>query len=480
MRATIQFSHPEKKLAILRKLLTIIKGIKNLRQHILVHGILLERLSTSDIENVQKALGGVNYLRVKTIDSSVRVLITDGELRALFGLVIPLTRRRNDFAQIFWERGFAIEELASDQAEGLRNQLDTIAVVTIGPDIAQTRIYTISGQVNQQEGTPLTARGFTVCAFDSLSASNLLPCGRPAPLQADGFYRIDYAWRSNGRKGPDLVVRVFDPERNVVAEARKQAAAIQEFMDITAETLCLVRGTIRYADGSPLPDVIVRAFDRDMRAEVLLGQTITGADGYYEISYDIGQFQAKKMRADLIIRVFEFNEGMERESTEAGASGEEEIAVSDILFNAPLQQTIDLEIASSTFLGPSEYERYLSALKPLIEDEPAYELTDDDLNFLNGKTGIPFEQLDYMRLDAQWSLQYQLEPAVAYGFFRQGLPTDLNRLLAEKRSRLRDALEASLAHNIVPAVIGGQVDQSVDQLQSLGDSVVFELDRKVK
>src|SRR5687768_16703025 len=221
MRATIQFSHPDNKLAILSRLVTIIKGIKNLRQHIFVEGILLERLSPDDIENVQKALAGLSYLKVITLDSSVRVLIIDGELRTLFGLVMPVPLRQNDFARIFWERGFTIEKLSRDQAEGLKDQLETIATVTIAPDVPQTRIYTVSGQVVQEDGMPLSASGFTVCAFDSLSAITYVRCGAVVTLQDDAFYRIDYAWRSNGRKGPNLLVLVFDREGEIVAETRK-------------------------------------------------------------------------------------------------------------------------------------------------------------------------------------------------------------------------------------------------------------------
>ncbi|HEU4854665.1 MAG TPA: carboxypeptidase-like regulatory domain-containing protein [Nitrosospira sp.] len=479
MRATIQFSHPDKKLAILQKLLTVVKGIKNLRQHILAHGILLERLSESEIEKLKETLAESNNFKCIIAGNSARVIIIDGELRVLFGLVIPIPRQ-SDFARIFWERGFTLEEVSSDQAESLKDQLDAIATVTVSPDIAQIRIYTVSGQVCQDDGAPLTARGFTVRAFDSLPARGLLPCGSAAALQPDGSYRVDYAWRSNGRKGPDLVVRVFDAERSVVAESRKPSAAIQEFLDITVEALCIVRGRTRYPDGAPLPNVIVRAFDRDLRSEILLGQTVTDADGFYEIPYNTGQFSTKKARADLIIRVFEPDSRMEGQGAEGGADGGEEIAVSDIVFNAPLQQAIDLEIAPSKFLGPSEYERHMDELKPLIGNEPAQELTDEDLNFLNGKTSISFEQLHYVRLDAQWSFQYELEPAVAYGFFRQGLPTELDHLLTEKSSRLRNALEASLAQNIIPAVISGQIDQSIDQLLSLVDSRVVELDRKAR
>lgn len=470
MRATIQFSHPDKKFAILTKLLNIIKGIKNLRQHILADGILLERLDASDIEKLKTALAGPNYSKCVISDNSIRVIILGGELRALFGLVIPVPGRQDDFARIFWERGFTLEHLTPEQAEAIRNQFDTIAAVTITPDTPQTRIYTVSGQVSQDDGAPLSAHGFTVRAFDSLSGNGLVLCGSTTTLQADGFYRIDYAWRSNGRKGPDLLVRVFDAEGSVVAENKKSSAAIQEFLDMTAEGLCIVRGIIRYTDGAPLPDVAVRAFDRDMRAETPLGNTVADAEGFYEITYNVGQFQAKKARADLVMRVFR----------QGGVEGEEEIAVSDIVFDASLQQAIDVEIESRKFSGPSEYERYLAALKPFIVGEPIHELTDEDLSFLNGKTNIPLEQLSHLRVDAQWSFQYGLEPGLAYGLFRQGLPANLRRLLTEKPSDLHEALRVSLAHNVAPARLAGQIDKVLERLLSLADSPVVELDRKVK
>jgi hypothetical protein len=474
MRAIIQFSHPDRKLTILKKLLDVIKGIKNLRQQILANGILLERLTSDDIKNVQRALEGVDYLRIKTEGSSIRVIIAKGELRALFELVmpgIPILRRQSAFGRIFWERGFAIEGLSSDQAEGLRDRLNTIATVTVAPDIPHTRIYTVAGHVLQEDGTPLSAMGFTVCAFDFLSPNTLVRCGGIAPLQDEGFYRIDYAWRSNGRDGPDLLVRLMDREGGTIAEARKSPAAIQEFLDITAEGLCVVKGVIRHTEGIPLPGLIVRAFDRGMRTESLLGENSTGEEGNYEITYRRHQLRAKE-RADLIIRVFE---------PEGDGTGEgEEIAFSETVFNAQLQQIIDLEVKSRKFSGPSEYERYLAALERLIEGEPTYKLTEEDLTFLSGKTGIPFEHLDYLRIDAQWSFQYAIEPGLTYGLFRQGLPTNLRNLLSQKRVHLEEALKVSSAYNIIPAGITPRIDYALEPLLSLADLSVFELERKAK
>ena len=303
MRAIIQFINPDKKLALATRLLNIIKGITNLRQHILAHGIVLERLSPGEVATLQEMLSREDRFTYLASESTIRVRVTDGDLRALLGrgLVVPLPRRHNYFADIFWERGFTLEKLEQDQAYDLRNQIGAIATVTLAPDVSQARFCTVSGQVFQTDGIPLTTRGFTVRAFNSFSAGltvpRIIPCGTTASLQANGRYLIDYAWHPDGRKAPDLIVR-----------------------------------------------------------------------------------------------------------------------------------------------------------------------------FLSGKTAIPFDQLNYLRLDAQWTFQHGLEQGVAYGLFRQELPTNLRRLRAEKPSRLSDALKASLARNIIPASIGTQANQIIEQLLSLADS----------
>jgi hypothetical protein len=214
-----------------------------------------------------------------------------------------------------------------------------------------------------------------------------------------------------------------------------------------------------------------------MRSETLLGQEITDMEGSYQITYSTNKLRMKD-KADLIVRVFE---PADSEGKETG----DEIGFSEIIFNAPPQQVVDLEIQSGKFPGPSEYERYISALKLLIEGEPVHQLTDEDLSFLGGKTGIPLEHLGYLRLDDQWCFHYAMEPAVIYSLLRQGLPADPHPLSTEKPARLQEALQASLAQNIAPAALADKVDQAIKPLLSLADSMVsdsmvFELERRAK
>lgn len=473
MRATVQFTRPNRKLSLLIRLLSAVKSIKDIRQQLRNDGILLERLAPGDIESVKKTLMGFGNVKHVVTDGSVRVLIDDDQLPVLFGLMLPIPRKHSGFARLFWERGFTLERLAAGQAEALRQRLEAVASVAVTPDIPRMQIHTISGLVRQEDGTPLHVSGFTVCAFDVHFPDSPVSCGAAAALQADGFYRIDYAWQSNGhgRTGPDLLVRVCDARGDVVAEATKTSAVLQEFIDITAAVLRIVHGTVRHATGFPLAGLTARAFDRDMRAEVLLGQAVTDEDGNYQITYDAGQLHPGKTSADLVIRVLESDTAAEGQEDGRG----EELAMSDIVFNAAPQQTIDIEIGSKRFLA-SEHERYLAELAPLIKEALLHELIDEDLSFLHGKTGISLAHLDCLRMDAQLSFQHGLPDGAVYGLLRQGLPNALQPLCDEGPARLHEAFTASLDHHLIPAKLAVQFDHIIERVLSLGassDALVF-------
>src|SRR5262249_16102356 len=88
----------------------------------------------------------------------------------------------------------------------------------------------------------------------------------------------------------------------------------------------IVRGRIRRPDGSPHPAVTVKAFDKYLRSERLLGQDSRNP---YEISYTAAQFRrTEKGSADLVVRVFS------QDGTQ--------LAESEIVFNAPAETRIDL------------------------------------------------------------------------------------------------------------------------------------------
>jgi hypothetical protein len=94
----------------------------------------------------------------------------------------------------------------------------------------------------------------------------------------------------------------------------------------------LVKGEVHLSDGSPFAGLTVRAFDRDLRGEELLGETTTDENGQYEITYSATQFRrAEKSSADIIVRAYE--------------KGSKLVTESQIIFNAKPLETVNLVVS---------------------------------------------------------------------------------------------------------------------------------------
>ena len=132
----------------------------------------------------------------------------------------------------------------------------------------------------------------------------------------------------------------------------------------------VVQGRVRQAKRRrSLPGMVVRAYDQGLRRAQLLGEAITDRRGDYEIPYTADQLRrAEKRSADLVVRVFD-SEG-------------QELAASEIYFNAPQVAEIDLVVTPREAPEPSEYERLVAALRPILEDVQLAELTEADVDFL--------------------------------------------------------------------------------------------------
>ena len=67
----------------------------------------------------------------------------------------------------------------------------------------------------------------------------------------------------------------------------------------------IVLGKISDKNNRPLSNLIVQVYDRDMRGETLLSETITDRDGNYQTTWLREQLgEREKKSADLLIKVF--------------------------------------------------------------------------------------------------------------------------------------------------------------------------------
>ena len=359
--------------------------------------------------------------------------------------------------QAFDENGNLLGE--SDQITPVKREE---VVNLILPD-AQVTQYRVEGQVSRPDKTLVVDA--KVQAFDvSTDRERLL-----GQTITDGFGRFKITYPGTpfeARGSVDLIVRAFDSQSRLLAASAviRKAKPIEQVRLVIddappADKSFVVRGTVSDANGKPVAAITVRAFDRDLRSEELLGQTTTGARGAYEIRYSAEQFRrAEKVTADL--RVAAYNvEG-------------QELVSSALIFNARPEETVDLAIGPEKDKGLSEYERYLTQVAPVLESISLADLSQDDIVFLTGETRIDQEHLLFLVTAAQFSANTKsdstnLPPEVFYAFFRHNLPVNLPALLAQSPDALRGALEASLRNKIVPAALENQIPAILKGLQLL-------------
>lgn len=227
-----------------------------------------------------------------------------------------------------------------------------------------------------------------------------------------------------------------------------------------ASQIFKVKGTILQPDGTPVAGATVKAFDKNIRTETLLGEATTNKAGRYEIVYRAETFlQSGKKLPDLLVRAFD-------------QEGEEIASTKEPIYNARQIEEVNLVVGNAEYKGPSEYERLQDVLSPVLRELKLSELTDDDIDFLAGKTGMAYEQIVHLVLADRYSKKTDLPTEIFYGLFRQNFPTSLPALLAQNPDVQESALKSAVRDNIVPETI--PAEQVLERFQSLIVEHAFE------
>ena len=214
----------------------------------------------------------------------------------------------------------------------------------------------------------------------------------------------------------------------------------------------VVRGLVRETDGRSIAGATVQAFDQDLRSLNPLGEQQTGADGSYLIRYQISQLKRPgKTSADLVVR--------------ASAADGTVIAQSATLFHAPPTAGIDLTRGNQTYLGPPELHSVQTTLAPIVGSVHSADLTENDIAYLAGETGLQSQQIRHLAAASQSGRTAGVDPQVFYAFARKGLPTTLDRLLSTDQTAQRQALESAATANVIPPSIAQNIPRLLAQLQ---------------
>jgi peptidoglycan hydrolase-like protein with peptidoglycan-binding domain len=216
-----------------------------------------------------------------------------------------------------------------------------------------------------------------------------------------------------------------------------------------------VEGKVVDAAAQPFPGGIIRAFDVQLRAENLLGETTTDSGGYYNIGY------IPSNSTEINLRVTAYD------------TYNKELASSPVHYCAGNNMTIDFSLDRDAYHGLSEFERLEIELIPLLRGSSLSlaQLTEDeehdDITFLSGKTGRPALHIAFLSLAHRLRRETDISAEIWYGLLRQGLPTQLPNLLRQSPEVQRRALEIAVKDNIIPMRFGDQLDDVSARLKQL-------------
>ncbi|WP_100902184.1 neuraminidase-like domain-containing protein [Nostoc flagelliforme] len=364
-------------------------------------------------------------------------------------------------------------EVDESTAESLNKVLKELGAFDPPPQPTQ---FIVQGQVLQSDRTPVME--VIVRAFDDRNIQPEELLGETT-TNKDGYYEIRYSAEQfrrspNERGGPDLIVKVYDSQGQVVATSpKKNNAKAEETTDLRVtipetepqEDAFVVKGIIRLADGFPASTVMMSAFDRDLRNEQLLGQKQTDNKGFYQIQYSASQFRRQeKGSADLVVKAFAANGSL--------------LAASPVLFNAPPVAEIDLTIPSEVQQPATLFEKITQTLEPLLEGLHVEELEENeqhqDISFLAGETG--FGKTDLARFViahkvAQQAIQPEFWFALLGGSFfqfvenqslQEQLTTILNSLSSLDAATVRKAMTRSFNQKEIPEPLRESVSSWVE------------------
>lgn len=193
--------------------------------------------------------------------------------------------------------------------------------------------------------------------------------------------------------------------------------ALEQLQQLTKEARELqrsVHGVVSLEDGAPVPGLTVTAIDRDFRAEQVLGEAKTDAEGRYLIGYRTADaVRAEKGTADLGIRV----------TAADGKTRLKSPTSRDLVMNAPADTRIDVTVSLPEGAVPAEFARIAAALKPLIGDVPFREIganpQSDEAVFLARETGIDPAKLAHFIVAHRLEAESKVTAAYFYALLRE-------------------------------------------------------------
>src|SRR5262249_5754896 len=217
----------------------------------------------------------------------------------------------------------------------------------------------------------------------------------------------------------------------------------------------------------------------------------TSPDGTYEIQYSPDHLESGDTnRAGFVV--------------EAYGPSQRILVASAIQYGLASTRTVDLVLPDSE-RGPSEYERYLASIQPILKDVSLGQLhcgeDDQDLTYLSGASGVPRDRLEMMvaaeqmaRMDGyshmeSAGLARQQSPScqedaklftstMFYAWMRLGEPPEREQILADSPAKLVGILKEAGEDNLIPALPAKDLEATESALVAAHTARVLQPSRE--
>ena len=188
----------------------------------------------------------------------------------------------------------------------------------------------------------------------------------------------------------------------------------------------LILGRVTDSINRPLANLSVQAYDRDMRSEELLGESVTDKNGNYRITWSPDRLIGReKKTADLSLKVF----------TREKKTLLYETDIEAIRFNASGKEEIDIIIKTDIPTETVEYDFILNEVTFLAGEVAIQDLQETkehrDVTFLSREAEIPAIKIEHLVVAHRVQAESKIDAAFFYALLRKNtlLKNDFNKPL---------------------------------------------------
>lgn len=249
-----------------------------------------------------------------------------------------------------------------------------------------------------------------------------------------------------------LAVQEFQRTHNLTVTGivdERTARMINRAVDASPRETWVIKGSVLQPDSDPVPKTRVRAFEKSLRSEKLLGEAFADGRGQYGINYPVPE----STTMSLIVRAFDARDN--------------ELAASSVICKVSPVEVVNLVIGTEPLRSPSEFKQLTELVLPLLREEKVAiaNLSESDVSFLACQNDINAEHLAYLVVSERLMQETRLNSEWFYALVRQSLPTNLIALVAQSLEILRNALESSIRDNIVGIHVKKAIPEILSGLQ---------------